>query len=151
MTNQLNIEVDPDAICECANCERQASARSLDFVDDPGLRLDAGGEVPAGQCPACGALAYLVKATVQGMEPGKRYQAFTPEGQQIAGTLDVLRGRAELNHFFRSDDGKLDWQHNGTTKIFYDDQRPETRDGKPIFLCEDGKTWTEDQLAFRPE
>jgi hypothetical protein len=57
--------VDPEnsSLTECANdcgAERRP-ANELDDVCDFTERIEAGGEVPAGQCPDCGALCYLVK------------------------------------------------------------------------------------------
>lgn len=43
----------------CDNCEWIGTAGNLLDIDDLGQRLDAGGVVPAGQCPECNALAYL--------------------------------------------------------------------------------------------
>lgn len=52
----------PDlAPCRCANCQLLFVIEELDDIDDVGERLDPGGEVPAGQCPECGALAYLIR------------------------------------------------------------------------------------------
>jgi hypothetical protein len=50
---------DAAAIAVCDNCLLSCSVASLDPIVDLGQRLDAGGVVPAGQCPACGALSYL--------------------------------------------------------------------------------------------
>jgi hypothetical protein len=55
----------PDRPCHCGNCgglfmERQLRC-NLEEIPDLGQRLDPGGEVPVGECPECGALAYLVK------------------------------------------------------------------------------------------
>lgn len=54
----------------CDNCgERYEREDQLKFVwpDIPGLteRLDVGGIVPAGECPACGALVYLEDQAVR--------------------------------------------------------------------------------------
>mgnify|MGYP001610085038 CR=1 FL=1 len=45
--------------CSCADCGWQGPANDLDMIADIQERVDAGCEVPAGQCPECGALAYL--------------------------------------------------------------------------------------------
>ena len=51
--------------CESANCEQQYELPDdrikLADVEDLWMRIDPGGEVPAGECPACGALCYMVK------------------------------------------------------------------------------------------
>ena len=50
---------DDDAAAVCDNCLLHCTVSALDSIVDLEQRLDAGGEVPAGQCPTCGALAYL--------------------------------------------------------------------------------------------
>jgi hypothetical protein len=45
----------------CDNCDWQGVAQELDDIADAQERLTPGDEVPAGQCPECGALAYLSK------------------------------------------------------------------------------------------
>lgn len=55
-----NVEDGSDA-CACHNCDWAGPLDECEEVDDIGARLDPGSEVPAGQCPDCGALAYLVK------------------------------------------------------------------------------------------
>ena len=50
----------------CGNCQWQgdeeAVERTLVQVHHLGERLDPGDEVPAGECPECGAFAYLIHA-----------------------------------------------------------------------------------------
>ena len=48
---------EPGAVCD--NCRLYCAVSELDLIDDLEQRLDPGGVVPAGQCPHCGALAYL--------------------------------------------------------------------------------------------
>lgn len=47
----------------CDNCSAVHSSRALAKIADAEQRLTPGGEVPAGECPDCGCLAYLVKET----------------------------------------------------------------------------------------
>lgn len=50
---------------KCANCEWIGDQGETEEIADFWSRVDVGGEVPAGDCPKCGAFAYLVKpATV---------------------------------------------------------------------------------------
>ncbi len=46
---------------KCDNCGKRLdeSESGIDQIDDLCKRLTPGGEVPAGQCPDCGALMYL--------------------------------------------------------------------------------------------
>jgi hypothetical protein len=48
-----------DAVAVCDNCRLYCNVSDLDPIADLEQRLDAGGIVPAGQCPHCGALSYL--------------------------------------------------------------------------------------------
>lgn len=53
------------ALCVCDNCDWTGGQATLGLtlseVHHLAERLDPGGEVPAGECPECGALAYLKK------------------------------------------------------------------------------------------
>lgn len=53
--------LDGPTICCCDGCDWRGAAEELDDIDRLHERLDAGGVVPAGECPACGALAYIDK------------------------------------------------------------------------------------------
>ena len=44
----------------CANCEWSGRESQLREISDFWGRVDVGGEMPAGECPECQALAYLV-------------------------------------------------------------------------------------------
>lgn len=50
--------------CKCDNCGFACTAGELHMIADIQERLTPGGVVPAGQCPGCGALSYLVKAGI---------------------------------------------------------------------------------------
>ena len=53
--------------CACDNCNWTGTIADIlcDLEHTPNLceRLDVGGEMPVGECPECGALAYLVPTT----------------------------------------------------------------------------------------
>jgi hypothetical protein len=70
----------------------------------------------------------------------KQYKA--PSGSRIIGTLERLLGRAELSGIY--DDGTPEYQ--GRTEIFWEAGGTVTKDGKIVFLDEDGAEWTFDQL-----
>jgi hypothetical protein len=44
----------------CDDCDWQGKADECAPIRDPSERLNAGSEVPAGECPLCGCLAYIV-------------------------------------------------------------------------------------------
>lgn len=48
-----------DTLTECADCGTINPASKLHEIDDFDQRVDAGEEVPAGQCPDCGALCHF--------------------------------------------------------------------------------------------
>ena len=60
-TLYMDHNMDPDAPCECGNCDWKGAAAALDAIEDAQERLSPGETVPAGECPECGALAYLAK------------------------------------------------------------------------------------------
>ena len=52
---------DPEGtrLAECGNCHWQGTESRLRPIENLGERIDPGGLVPLGECPKCGALAYL--------------------------------------------------------------------------------------------
>lgn len=59
---------DDSAIAICDNCRLYCTVSELDPIDDLEQRLEAGGIVPAGQCPSCGALSYLQPESPEGAD-----------------------------------------------------------------------------------
>lgn len=53
--------LDRVALCRCGNCGTETPLEKLAPIADAHLRITPGEETPAGECPECGALAYLVK------------------------------------------------------------------------------------------
>lgn len=49
---------------ECNNCDNVWPFYRLEDIADISERVEAGGPVPAGECPVCGALCYPVEAPV---------------------------------------------------------------------------------------
>lgn len=47
----------------CDNCDWQGTADRTNPIEAAHVRLDAGSEIPVGECPECGALAYLQEPT----------------------------------------------------------------------------------------
>jgi len=50
-------------LCECGNCDWRGRVSECNDVHRLLDRVEAGGEFPAGECPKCGALTYLVSQT----------------------------------------------------------------------------------------
>ena len=62
---------------KCDNCGKITIESMLNEARDLHQRVDMGGEMPAGECPACGSLAYLVdekpkKAPANGYGPAQK-------------------------------------------------------------------------------
>jgi hypothetical protein len=77
---------DAEGPCSCANCDWKGDAEKLDMITDIQERITAGGVVPAGQCPECGALAYLDKTPDWAKpEPG-HWQA----EENVCGAWDIF-------------------------------------------------------------
>lgn len=47
--------------CQCGDCQEVCASDALGPILDPDQRLEPGTETPAGACPYCGALSYLMK------------------------------------------------------------------------------------------
>jgi hypothetical protein len=53
---------DPDLVlAKCDDCGEVFDEDELDEIEKYSMRVGAGNEVPAGQCPDCGALAFVIK------------------------------------------------------------------------------------------
>jgi len=77
----------------------------------------------------------------------------TETGVAILGTLETLSGRAEIadTEITRNPDGTFEFEYQGSTEVFWDDQRTVVRNGQRIFLDENGAEWPEDQLELVEE
>lgn len=64
---------DAEGPCHCDNCSWKGDASELVMISDIEQRINAGGVVPAGQCPNedCGALAYLDTPPAWARDPVK--------------------------------------------------------------------------------
>ena len=79
--------------------------------------------------------------------------ARAPSGKLIVGTLERLSGRANIveRSFTRNENGTLTFEHEGYTEVFWEEQRTVYRNGRPIFLDEEGFQWEETQLLLSEE
>src|SRR5215469_8901770 len=68
---------------------------------------------------------------------------FSPRGAKIVGTYARVMVRADIVGF-DPDTGEPEFE--GYTEVFWDTQETVERDGKPLYLDEDGYEWTVDQI-----
>ena len=59
--SQLEKQAPLERPVACANCEWSGRENQLREISDFWGRVDVGGEMPAGECPECQALCYLVE------------------------------------------------------------------------------------------
>jgi hypothetical protein len=86
------------------------------------------------------------------LEPGIKYQAYSPKGHPIRGTYEMTPGVARARGFTATADGYVECHHTGDTDMFWDGMTTQTNpQGKILYLCSDGNEWTEDELDFREE
>lgn len=71
---------------------------------------------------------------------------YAPNGLEITGTLETFSGRARISGI--AEDGTP--EHFGGTEVFYEEGKTVERDGKPVFLDDEGGEWTFDQLSSKP-
>ena len=79
--------------------------------------------------------------------------ARAPNGKLIVGTFEKLFGRADIveGSFTRNENGTLTFEHEGYTEVFWEEQKTVRRNGRPIFLDEEGFQWEETQLLLSEE
>lgn len=71
----------------------------------------------------------------------KRYES--PNGTAIIGILETVICRADINGI--SADGSA-VEYAGNTEVFWDEQKPVSRNGSFVFLDTDGAEWAFDQI-----
>jgi len=76
--------------------------------------------------------------------------AYAPNGSVILGTLERLSGRAEIcqDSFTLTGKGTVDFEWEGGTEIFYDDQETVKLEGERLFLADDGTEWKESEIIL---
>jgi len=76
---------------------------------------------------------------------------YSPTGIPILGTLEKMTGCALVSHATRNPDGSLEFEYEGETKIYWDDQQTVTRNGQTIWLDEDGGEWPASTLVLKAD
>ncbi len=86
------IPMSEDVKAACDDCDWTGLADDCQPIKDPSQRLNAGSEVPAGECPECGCLAY-----VKGPETNRYYEVQT--NTTINGWVNVWQTDGEPLNF----------------------------------------------------
>ena len=83
------------------------------------------------------------------MDP-QPWMLVSPEGKPITGTLESLRGRANIvpGSARKDDAGGLEFEYEGETEIFWDEQCTVVRDDERVFLDEEGNEFAESELLL---
>lgn len=72
-------------LCACANCDWRGDVSDADACRDFWSRVEPGDTVPAGDCPECGAFAFLEPGAPAAASPGADYlERFPPEHRESA-------------------------------------------------------------------
>lgn len=59
MPSSTSSHLDDGTPVKCDNCGWKGTVKAVNELEDPLQRIAAGEECPAGECPACGAVAHL--------------------------------------------------------------------------------------------
>ncbi len=82
-----------------------------------------------------------------GSNPTKEsMKAVSPEGNEIIGTLDVVRGTARADVALGAN-GTLNIEYQGETEVDWDSQETKTEDGERLFVCSQRKVWRENEVV----
>jgi hypothetical protein len=74
----------------------------------------------------------------------------SPKGVRIIGTLDLVPGCALIQEGTAQNTGKgrFDFEYEGETKVYWDDQKTQRRRGERLFVDENGDVWRESRLRL---
>jgi hypothetical protein len=78
-------------------------------------------------------------------------KAYSPQGNLIVGTLEVLHGRADLSDITRGQDGKPVIEYAGYTEVFWDEQRIVQQDGEDVYLDDEANEVLASQIVWKEE
>jgi len=73
-------------------------------------------------------------------------KAVSPEGNEIIGTLDVVRGTARATVDLGVQDA-LNIEYLGETEVDWDSQETKILDGERLFVCSQRKVWRENEVV----
>jgi|ERR1051326_8512843 hypothetical protein len=77
-------------------------------------------------------------------------KAISPTGSPIVGSADWVPGNAliEEGSWKWLPDGSFDFEWVGETVLCWDGQYTRARDGKDLYVDEDGEEWTADEIRL---
>ena len=124
----------------CDNCKKEWKREMLCEAKDYFQRVEAGGMVPSGECPACGALCYPIEKIP------KRVKEWFQESAWIYPTDDekfIVLLRSNLGKHF-GDECRA-WQNSNVGRKEYPQllcsADPRGIGGDTVHLWRDGQTW----------
>ena len=81
-----------------------------------------------------------------------RMALVSPAGKIVTGTLEQLSGRANLvpGSARKNETGGVEFEYEGSTDLFWEEQRTVIRDGELVFLDEAGNDYLESELRLVP-
>jgi len=81
-----------------------------------------------------------------------RMALVSPAGKIITGTLERLSGRAIIvpGSARKCEGGGVEFEYEGSTDVFWEEQHTVTRDGELVFLDAEGDDYLEGELRLVP-
>jgi hypothetical protein len=76
-------------------------------------------------------------------------KAYSPNGDEIIGTLELIFGVAKINGATKDEHDGIQIDYAGDTEILWDSQQTEEINGERIYVCEAGKEWKESEIELR--
>ena len=73
-------------------------------------------------------------------------KALSPEGNEIIGTLDVVRGTVRADVDLRAN-GTLNIEYVGETEVDWDRQETRTENGERLFVCSQRTVWRGNEVV----
>lgn len=93
----LSQHIEDATQCRCDDCGHECPADELDMIADVEQRLTPGYTTPAGQCPECGALAFIVE---------EEKPATTPNQELVNNLRDIADGDIWFDYSLCPDDNE---------------------------------------------
>lgn len=113
--NHAKSQSSPLPKVECSNCDWKGTDNdiALDGVEDLLQRIDPGSEVPSGECPDCGSLAYVVEDENTYALEVRKLRAACREALEA-----TRKHRRAINDEYQSDWATLDGTSNALDEMY---------------------------------